>query len=295
MNWQTAVLIKIGVSHILGPTINKKISGLPSRTRRLCWMFGFCFIFSLIFLFGVRLVPSPSMAWVMVIGLVNSLALYCSWRSINISLSKAALLTQADDLIAIGLAWFVLKDGHSLTWTGVLGVSLCLVAVGLFLWPRNTGDKHQVDKINEENLALFGWVAGYSILWGLDMFIQRYVAILGMPIPEYVFWRYSSSFLGAMVIFWTFGQQESGEKLTWRGVRGVLVLAMISWSSMLLEYFAFTKAPLPVVQPIFQVTESIFPAIIGLYVFKEKNRLQPAERLAFVIGLAGCLILAIKF
>jgi hypothetical protein len=54
-------------------------------------------------------------------------------------------------------------------------------------------------------------------------------------------------------------------------------------------------APTTVVQPIFQVTEMVFPTLIGLIVFKEGKNLSCLEALAFAIGLGGGLVVAFSY
>jgi hypothetical protein len=50
-----------------------------------------------------------------------------------------------------------------------------------------------------------------------------------------------------------------------------------------------------VVQPLFLVGEMVAPALIGLYVFAEREALDRHEQLYFVAGLAGGLLVALSF
>jgi hypothetical protein len=60
-------------------------------------------------------------------------------------------------------------------------------------------------------------------------------------------------------------------------------------------YGAYRLAPQTVVQPLFLVSEMIAPALIGLYVFGERQALDRQERLYFGLGLAGGLLVALSF
>ena len=60
-------------------------------------------------------------------------------------------------------------------------------------------------------------------------------------------------------------------------------------------YWAKMLAPITVVQPIFQVSEMIFPTLIGLWIFKEAKELNAWSRMAIVLGLAGGVTIALSF
>src|SRR5574337_389860 len=121
--WQVPVLLFILLGHVISPVLIKHKTGLPSRTRRFSLQFFFCALFSLI----VALVAGTFTfdRWVLIIGglgVANSLASYAQWRAIDISLSKNALFTPADDLIGITLGYVFLHEGRFLTPTRGVGV-----------------------------------------------------------------------------------------------------------------------------------------------------------------------------
>jgi hypothetical protein len=54
-------------------------------------------------------------------------------------------------------------------------------------------------------------------------------------------------------------------------------------------------APQTIVQPLFLVGEMIAPALIGLYVFAEREALDRQEQLYFAVGLLGGVLVALSF
>jgi hypothetical protein len=60
-------------------------------------------------------------------------------------------------------------------------------------------------------------------------------------------------------------------------------------------YSAYRMAPQTIVQPLFLVGEMVGPALIGLYVFGEREALARRDQLYFAIGLAGGLLVALSF
>ena len=60
-------------------------------------------------------------------------------------------------------------------------------------------------------------------------------------------------------------------------------------------YGAYRLAPQTVVQPLFLVGEMVGPALIGLYVFGEREALARRDQAYFALGLAGGLLVALSF
>ena len=75
--------------------------------------------------------------------------------------------------------------------------------------------------------------------------------------------------------------------LPWQDPLRVLGLSLLVLVTMSAAYTAYRLAPQTVVQPLFLVAEMIAPALIGLYVFAEREALDRQEHLYFGLGLAG--------
>ena len=54
-------------------------------------------------------------------------------------------------------------------------------------------------------------------------------------------------------------------------------------------------APIVVTTPVFQVSEMIFPTLIGLYIYNEKKNFNWLGWVAMGLGLVGGLIIAFSF
>jgi hypothetical protein len=52
-------------------------------------------------------------------------------------------------------------------------------------------------------------------------------------------------------------------------------------------FWAYQLAPQTIVQPLFLVAEMVGPALIGLYVFGEREALDRSEQLYFILRLGG--------
>ena len=294
MPWQFAVLFRALIAYGIQPVFMKKAADLPSPTRRLAWMFGWAFVFAVVGMLVMRETPHLANAWIASLGVLNSIALYCYWKAMKISLSKSAIFAQADDIVAIGCGMLFLGETRFITLQVGVGTLLCLAAVWFFA-VRNDRKGLEGEKLDRSNLRMIGWIFAYSVLWGLDIFVSRIAGIEGVSLPEYTFWRYGSSLIGAVLILLLRGKEEAGGALTGKGVLGTAGLALLAWSSILFEYYVLCRAPIAVAQPIFQVSELLFPPLAGWILFKERKTFRFSEWVGFGLGLVGSVIIALSY
>lgn len=292
MSWQLIVLTRVLSAHIVIPIMMKKLTSSPSRARKIVLQFGACAVFStLLVLITGENIATPTTLLVALVGVANSFGAYSHWRAVDISLSKTALFTQFDDILSIALGFIFLGEHKMLTPSLITGIALCIgAAIAFSVFGKKDNSVQNADKTKE----MFMWISFYSVIWGVAVFIMRYLALNKISLPHFLFSWYGGSFLGTLIIYQLVSQKERGDKLDMKATRDVVVYAALIWVCMVLSYLALTKAPIAVVQPIFQVTEMVFPAIIGLWIFKEAKSLSVAEKATFATGLCGVsLILCI--
>ena len=64
---------------------------------------------------------------------------------------------------------------------------------------------------------------------------------------------------------------------------------------MVLGYWVAKLAPITVFQPIFLVSEMVFPSLVGFLIFREIKDLTTVEKIVFPLGLTGGLIIGFSF
>ncbi|MBI4143086.1 hypothetical protein HY480_04390 [Candidatus Uhrbacteria bacterium] len=294
MPWYIPVIARIIVGNICGQIVLKKVTGLPSRTRRFVWQFFFAALLSWI---AIAITGSTPTAWstiaiIAVVGFVNSGGAYFQWRAIEISQSKTAVFTWADDLIAIGLGYVILAEHRVLTPSLAIGVVICVgacVAIGFSERHSGTNDPSRT------TFALIGWIAGYSVIWGIAAFVMRYYGVRDVPISTFAAAWYTGALVGALVIRSIIGVREQGAPLTGRGIAGTFVLASFIWLALILAYWSRMLAPITVVQPIHQVSEMVFPALVGLFIFKESRTFTTQGKFLLALACAGGIMVALSF
>src|SRR3989344_8918424 len=157
--WQLFVGLRLLSAHILLPGIMKKVVGWSGRLRKLYYQFFICFLFSVVWV----LFKPDSLAglntdftWLLMIGFFNSLACYFQWRAVDLSLSKTAMFTQADDIITVSMGMIFLHEYNLLNRGGFVGLAVIIVAGIILAVARK---RH-----HGSNLSLIGYVAGYSLI-----------------------------------------------------------------------------------------------------------------------------------
>lgn len=300
--WLIPVFLKVLFGNVATPIVLKKVTSQGSRSRR----FRSQYIFAAILVWMAVLLSGSSIAWpsfglVLLIGFLQSFGSYCYWHAIKISMSKTAVTTQFDDLLGMIMGYGLLGEIYYLRNAPLAaGIALSLVGVFVYVWLRGTikkGEENsgQTSQASDSDRALAMWVAGYSVLWGLAYFSLRFFALREVSHWTFLSAWYTGALVGSQVILWIAGEKERGERLSVGAHLASGLLAVFIVLSLTFQYWASKLTPITVHQPIYQVTEMIFPALIGLFYFKEIKMLTRAGKIAFVLGIAGMVLIALSY
>jgi hypothetical protein len=228
----------------------------------------------------------------MVVGAGNAFGCYCQWRAYDISMSRAAMLSNFDDLVAIGLGYAVLGELSILTPVLTAGIAVSVISVMVFA----ISGRHNKLNNGKSVYQLAAWVAGYTLVWGAALFSMRFFSLQGLNILTYVAAWYMGSLLGALFTrFVIIGKKEEGEPLTRVQLAKVLLLAIGIFTSLMLNYWMRMLVPITVIQPIQLVAEMSIPALIGLIFFREIRGMSRQEIVIIAFGLMGVVMIAISF
>lgn len=294
MSWQVlacvAFLYQYGLVHI---AIKKIGAAEGSRTRKLVWQYFFAAFLALATaVIAGRIHLSWSVVIVATIGAVNAFGCYCHWRAYDISMSRTAMLSNLDDLLAIGLGYAILGELRVLTPILTAGIVVSIVSASVFAKAK----PHNELNGGKSAGRLAVWVLGYTLIWGVAMFSMRFFSLQGLNILTYVAAWYFGAWLGAIFTrFVIMGRDEAGPPLTHIQQAKVLLLAVSIWTSLMFAYLLRTLAPITVVQPIQLVAEMSIPSIIGLTIFHEARGISRLEIIVIATGLVGVLLIAVSF
>lgn len=293
-------LIIIGTSlYIYGlvPIAIKKIGATEkSRARKLLGQYVFT-----AFLVGIAIViAGPSnVHWsstffliILGIGIANAVGTYWYWKAIDISLTRTSMLSQTDDLFAIGLAFLFLGELELLSPVLVAGIVLAIVSASLFLYISHQNKEERVADIRR----LLVLVLGFSLIWGMSIFSQRFFNVEGINLLTFISAWYAGAFVGALFVrYFLAGDKEIGTALKPNQMFHTFVLAVLILSSLAIQYWIREFTPIAVIQPIQLAAQIIIPTLAGLFIFKERAKITQIEKWLLTISLLGIMLVMLSF
>jgi len=305
MIWILLVGIRILVADILAKILQKILAVSKSRERAFIWQFFFAALIAwLVFfisrgdlghltkntdIFGVSL---PILFIIAGIGILNGFACYCQWRAQAISMSKSAVISIPDDIIALVLIYLVAPEIETpfLNPGIIIGVAMCFTTVMIFSVQKSKGG------------VMTAWVLGYTLIWGTATFLFRiFAGKIQLPWQNFLIVWYTSSLISACVIFQIAKIQFAREnkvipKMTTREILSSFSLSLLIFTALGLYYMALKFGALTTTKPIFLISAMVGPMLVGFLFFKEKlQSLGLAEKIGFIIGISGALVIALSF
>jgi len=293
MPWYVPVLLRIGAAYIAGPLLLKPLVDRYAQATLLLLQFLGCLAVAL----PLAVVwHQHQLDWrIVAVGFSNGLAAYCYYKAIALSLSRTALFAFWDDLLAMGLSYTLLHEGQFLNARLVLGIGVSLGAVLLFT-VQSYSQQAQEPTTKRLPMRLYLYASAYSVILGLGLFFIRYLGVQGTALGTFLVNWYGGMVMAALLLVLSGADPAQAPfTLPWRVLPRLGGLSLVALVAMSGAYGAYRLAPQTVVQPLFLVGEMIAPALIGLYVFGERQALDRQERRYFVLGLAGGLLVALSF
>lgn len=294
MNWKIlAVLICLYQYGLVSILIKKIGASEGSRARKLVWQYFFCaFLAITTAMVAKQITLSISLVAIAFIGMAVACGAYCHWRAFAVSMSRTAMLSILDDLIAMTLGYAILGELRILTPALTIGV-IIVVTSGILFAKAQHEYKLGGGKLGNQYAI---WVFCYTIFGGVAMFSTRFFSLQGMPILTYVAAYYFGAWLAALLLrFLVMGPDEIGRPLTNSQRVKVLLLGTSLWISLMLSYFIRIFVPITVIQPISLVAEMSIPTMIGLVIFHEGKGLSARGVGLILIGFIGISLIAVGF
>ena len=294
MSWVVPVLFRIAAAYLVVPLLVKPLVDMYPQRILILLQFAGCFVLALLVALALQ---QLHIDWrIVAVGFGNGLAAYCYYKAIAISLSRTALFAFWDDLLAMGLSYVILHEGQFLNARMLLGIGLSVGAVIGFTvhsaHPQTCGEQASA----RTPLRLYLYAGAYSLLLGGSVFFMRYLGVQGTELGTFLV-NWCSGIVGAALLL-VLTSPDVTTVLTTLSRRSLVRLGSLSLVTLVAlsaAFMAYQLAPQTVVQPLFLVGEMVAPALLGLYVFAERNALDRWEYLYFGLGLAGGLVVALSF
>lgn len=281
--WVTPVVLYVLLAFGLVRWMGKKYIVGTKRIWRLFVQFLTCFVVLLalaIWQGQVELAFSNlTVVWAMGIG--SGLACFYNWKAQDLSLGKTSVFTIWDDILGMCLSYVVLSEGrylNTVSATGIVlsGIALVLFAVHAF---RRRGDTNVLP------LAFFGYIAIYSVIWGVGLFGQRYFKVDEVPFAAFGLAWYGGTVITSLGLLLFMHEKDPKQRgmLTLRETVITIVYGLLIALCLGVAFWSY-QSPQTIVQPIYFVSEAIIPTIIAFLFFNERVQYGKIEYL--YLGLA---------
>jgi hypothetical protein len=297
MPWYVPVVVRMLAAYVAGPLLLKPIVATYTQAKLLLLQFAVCFAVALPVAVALH---QHRLDWsIVAVGCGNGLAAYCYRKAITLSLSRTALFAFWDDLIAMGLSYALLHEGQFLNPGMLVGIGLSVGAVILFTLHGAQPEPPSKEAPERLPRRLYLYAGSYSVMLGFGVFFMRYLGVKHTGLATFLVNWYGGVLLAAWGLSLLLPEEATDPialpAVPWRDRLRILGLSLVVLTAMSAAYTAYRLAPQTVVQPLFLVGEMIAPALIGLYVFGEREALDRYEQLLFAAGLAGGLLVALSF
>jgi hypothetical protein len=297
MPWYVPVVVRMLAAYVAGPLLLKPIVAKYTQAKLLLLQFAVCFAVALPLAVAL---DQHRLDWTIVaVGGGNGLAAYCYRKAIALSLSRTALFAFWDDLLAMGLSYALLHEGQFLNTRMLLGIGLSVGAVILFTLHGAQRESPSKEAHERLPLRLYLYAAAYSIMLGFGVFFMRYLGVKDTGLGTFLVNWYGGVMVAALGLILILPEEAQDPTalpaVPWGDRLRIGGLSLVVLTAMSAAYTAYRLAPQTVVQPLFLVGEMIAPALIGLYVFAEREALDRYEQGLFAAGLAGGLLVALSF
>lgn len=288
MSWQFALGLLLVVNTCNIVLTKVAADRLPKRSIGIFYQYLFCAIIAILYVFLTgEFEISPAIFWIGAVGLINAFGNYCQWQASSLSLSRTVLFFPLMEVVAIVLA--VIFLGEVILWNPqlILGAGLCFLAMYLFRLPKSRNQEEE----NPGRKWLF-FTLGIVLIFGIAGFLVKYFSFTISRGTFLMSW-YVGAFLGSFPLLRL--EKQNPIRISREKILMVLPVSIAILGALFALYWTYQLGgPVSLVLPIRGMFITIIPALVGLYLFKEKKGLSKREWLGFLAGIAGAILILLR-
>ncbi len=288
--------------------------------QRLFLQYLFCVIFVvLLAIYLGQLNFNLTLLVIFIVGVFNGYGCYSQWKATQFKLSAMALFTFVDDVIAICLGYYILKEGAHINIGVAFGLVICTLVVILFslnnYWKKKKAEaeakiklaaknERKTEKTKDEIKYLprrfFFYALSFGVIWGFAEFAEAYFAFNEVEIGTFLSAWYCGSFATALILFLfkkTGGIiNEVKEIIADNNVLMMLISSIFVMLNLSITYWIFQlETPMVIAVPIFFASAMIMPALVGIFILKEGKDYDKKDKLLFLATAIGALLIGLSF
>lgn len=304
--WFIPLGLSILIGYVLQAILLKRLADRDARST--AQLIGFCGAATLALVFGLLqkgVVFDSASLIVIAIGFVNALAARAHVEATRINMSLASVFLVLDDVLAMALSWFILNEGKFITPAIAVGGTLAITTALFFkIYGSQKTEietlKNPIKKdgvrikqgLNDE-WKLMLYVLAFSLTWGVAIFSMRYfnVGPVQLPASRFLWCWYSGAALGAGSIYLL--DKNSQSKISAGQIIEAFGLSVTMITSLGFTYWSLSYSDKPQIalQPIYLIAGMALPTLLGLYYFKEIEKLDWNERFLMALAALGGVII----
>lgn len=227
---------------------------------------------------------------VVVVGVVNAFGAWAFAQAIMVGFTQSFLLLPLSSIMALFLAAIFLGESHLFnlhTPAGIvtsLGLILSLSGIIFFHKKQNYKNKPKQFWL----LALISFI----VITGTVEFLSKFFAVNNVPPVTYIISWYAGSFVGALGIalsnkLW---KQDGFSDYDWFWAS---IFAVGTIGSLGSTYLGLTAAPLALIIPLRAFLYTVGGALMGLFIFHEKDYFDKLQIVGLIFGFIGAALLII--
>lgn len=279
MTWPIILTVNI-IFYLIAWILIKLVVGKFPVIKALIFQFLLCLL--IIYFYQLakgELRFSKDFFFVAPLGFLVAFGAFWQWQAIKLSLSKTSLFLPLADVLTVALAGLFLSEFAQWSLTILAGVIFCFLAVFLFQdWKKKEENQKRWLFFTLLMIGIFGTAAFLMKVFSFDV-----------PRGEFLTYWYTGTFLGSFVIFLFVKEKgfEKADKLFYL----IPLLSLAVLGQLATYYWAFELAPASQVVPVRSVGITFLPVLAGWFIFKERKGLSRKEILAFLMGIAGALLI----
>lgn len=282
MNWEWIIGLNF-LFFAISTSLIKVIVKEMSRAQLVFLTFLFCTIWAVLFsLFTGSFSLVKDNFLVLPLGFFVAFGAYSHWQAIRHSLSKTNLFLPLADVLTVLLAAVILNEFERWSWELGLGVGLCIFALFLF---STTSDKESTGQDAKEKKRWLFFITAAILIFGTSVFLMKYFEFI--PWRNFLVFWYAGATLGAGSIC----ALERNPFIFRKLMLLIPFAAIFVAGNVATQKWALELGMASEVVPFRSVGVYLLPILIGWLVFKERRGLKRKEWLAFLIGIAGALLI----
>lgn len=288
MIWQFALMI-LATINVTSVILSKVATdSIPKKANGIFYQYLFCAIIAIgLYIFSGKNDLNSVIIWIGAVGLVNAFGNYFQWRAFEISLSRSILFLPLMEVWAVLLAIVFLKEGNLWNFQLLLGAGLCFIAMWLFRLPKKNGE--EISSLDKKWLF---FTLGMVLIFGTASFLLKVFSYTVNRETFLMAW-YSGALLGTFPILKL--EKQNPLTVSKKTLMIVLPLSLAIIGSLFALYWTYQLGgPVSLVSPLKGVLVTTIPILVGWFLFKEKKTLSQAEKLGFLAGVAGIILILLR-